>query len=840
MMVCIPLLVEENAGIHRRNEPVTVGIPLPKGLLREESLLTLQDLQGNKLPLQTASLALWPDESTKWVLLDFQVSVEAYKTLELQLFSGTELSSPNDTKKIVTEQGLDFLKIDTQAVAFFLNQKVFNLFDHVVIHGRDVLTESGSGIVLKDVAGQTYEPVIENMAFETEGALRTTLKIEGRFQCSELVRKSPQEAFCEFFSRLCFYANSALVRVEFTILNSKAAEHPGGLWDLGDPGSVFFKDLSVDLRMRSHSHAPTAVQWQTVPTGTIHSINLKQESDQSDSFTIYQDSSGGEHWKSLNHVNHKGEVPHRFRGYQVALNGDVIEDGLRVNPIIRMGNAENTISATIEHFWQNFPKALEAEQDTLRICLFPHQFDDVFELQGGEQKTHTIFFDFRDEAAGEIGLIWTHHPLVARTRPEWYEKSKALSHFAPENKEMKLEYRELIHSVIEGPDSFKNRRERIDEYGWRNFGELYGDHEAIGHQGPEPLVSHYNNQYDGIFGFLNQYLRSGDARWFILGDELCRHVKDIDLYHTDADRMEYNHGLFWHTDHYIDAGTATHRCFSKKHLPHRNKAFYGGGPSLSHVYSSGLLLHYYMTGSMSSYEAVLELASFVENNIKAYTHLLRKMVRMARKSIAFIKEKTSGPDLVQINKVYGLDGPGRASGNTLAVLLDAYQLTNQVHYLQKAETVIRACVHPEDDIAKKDLLDVENRWMYVVFFQSLGKYIDIKTTLAAFDEMREFAVKCLCHYASWMVANEYVYLSKPEKLEYPNETWAAQEVRKCNVLLYAAKYTEAPLNRLFYEKADHFYHEGIEYLCRFETKTLTRPMILMLLNGMMYDHFKRR
>lgn len=831
-MVDIPIFVEENAGIHRRNEPVTLGIPLPKGLLTGESLFTLQDVQGNKLPLQTASLACWPDESTKWVLLDFQISVEAYKTLELRLFLGTERPNSNDMKTIVLDEGLDFLKVDTQAATFFLNKKIFNLFDRVVIHGKDVLAESGSGIVLKDVSGQTYEPVIEYLALETEGALRTTIKIEGRFQ------SLAQDAFCEFFSRLSFYANSALVKVEFTILNSKAAEHPGGLWDLGDPGSVFFKDLSLDLRMRSHLDVPSAVQWQTAPMGTIHSMNLKEGSDQSDSFTIYQDSSGGEHWKSLNHVNRKGEVRHRFRGYQVVLNGDLIEEGFRANPIIRVGRAENAIAATVQYFWQNFPKALEAEQDALHIRLFPHQFDDTFELQGGEQKTHTIFFDFRDETIEKMGLAWTHHPLIPRTKPEWYAKSKALSYFAAENKEMKPEYRELIHSAIEGPDSFENRRERIDEYGWRNFGELYGDHEAIGHQGTEPLVSHYNNQYDGIFGFLNQYLRSGDARWFILGDQLCRHVTDTDLYHTDADRIEYNRGLFWHTDHYIDAGTATHRCFSEKHLPHRNKAFYGGGPSLSHVYSSGLLLHHYMTGSMSSYEAVLELASFVENNIKAETHLLRKIVSAARKSIAFVKEKISGANLVQINKVYGLDGPGRASGNTLAVLLDAYQLTNKVDYLQKAEAVIRACVHPEDDIAKKELLDVENRWMYVVFFQSIGKYIDIKTMLEAFDEMREYAVTCLNRYASWMLDNEYVYLSKPEKLEYPNETWAAQEVRKCNVFLYAAKYTEAPQNRIFYEKADHFYEEGVEYLCRFETKTLTRPMILMLLNGMMYDYFK--
>ena len=48
-------------------------------------------------------------------------------------------------------------------------------------------------------------------------------------------------------------------------------------------------------------------------------------------------------------------------------------------------------------------------------------------------------------------------------------------------------------------ESILNRREIIDEYGWRNFGEIYADHEAVYHQGRGPFVSHYNNQYDLIF-----------------------------------------------------------------------------------------------------------------------------------------------------------------------------------------------------------------------------------------------------------------------------------------------------------------------------------------------------
>src|SRR5205814_910950 len=127
-----------------------------------------------------------------------------------------------------------------------------------------------------------------------------------------------------------------------------------------------------------------------------------------------------------------------------------------------------------------------------------------------------------------------------------------------------------------GEKTFEQKRETIDEYGWRNFGDLYADHEAAFHRGPQPLVSHYNNQYDGIAGCAYQFMRSGDVRWWRLCAELAAHTTDIDIYHTDLDKAAYNRGLFWHTVHYVDAGLATHRSYP------RAAGVGGGGPSPEH------------------------------------------------------------------------------------------------------------------------------------------------------------------------------------------------------------------------------------------------------------------
>jgi len=470
--------------------------------------------------------------------------------------------------------------------------------------------------------------------------------------------------------------------------------------------------------------------------------------------------------------------------------------------------------------------------------LFPNLYNDVFELQGGEQKSHTIYMNFNLAHYNHSGIRWIQMPLIARSTPEWYARTNAIPYIATDNEQHRDEFKELLHIAVKGENTFFNRREIIDEYGWRNFGELYADHEAVGFKGHDPLVSHYNNQYDCICGALFQFMRYGDLRWFVLADQLFSHVKDIDIYHTDRDRPEFNYGLFWHTEHYIDAKTATHRCFSINHSKFRDMLAYGGGPSLSHNYSTGFSYHFYLTGSFSSKESILQLTSNVINNMNMGGTLLHKALRTVRKSILFVKNLLRKKELIQRNKVYELDGPGRASGNALNTLLDAYLSTNEPKYLKRAEDLIFCCINPNDRIEKRDLLDVENRWMYTVFLQSLGKFLDVKTMENQIDVMWEYARQSLIRYAKWMVKNECLYLEKPEKLEYPNETWVVQDLRKCNVLLYASRYSEPNWMNSFLEKAGYFYRKSIVQLNEFPTKSFARPIAIMMQNGMMYNYFR--
>src|SRR5262249_19228160 len=208
-----------------------------------------------------------------------------------------------------------------------------------------------------------------------------------------------------------------------------------------------------------------------------------------------------------------------FQGYRVTADGCILQEGKRATPILVLHDGQRGIATTIEKFWQNFPKALEVQHNQLTLRLFPQQYHDAYELQGGEQKTHTVYLLFTDTPESGAHLGWVHDRLLPRTTPESYAHSRALSYLTPYMPDRQAESLPLIETAIKGPHSFFARREIIDEYGWRHFGDLYADHEAVRHTGQAPLVSHYNNQYDVIYGSLIHYVRSGDQRWFELASD---------------------------------------------------------------------------------------------------------------------------------------------------------------------------------------------------------------------------------------------------------------------------------------------------------------------------------
>ncbi len=769
-------------------QPLTLGVPFPRGALHDAEQVGLQDEVGRAVPCQQAALGHWSDGSVKWLLVDFVSPGTARGTHDWSL---RLQKAEHHVPAMKLHESPAGVEVDT-GVARFQIAKTGQLFRSVRV-GECALAVDGE-LVLLDARGRRARPCVERWTWEARGPVRVTLRFDGRFK---------GRAPCRFVARLCFFAGTGLMRARLTIHNPNRARHRGNLWDLGDPGSILFRDCSCTMTIAGGETAK--VRWQAEPEGPV--------AEDAGRVLIYQDSSGGDNWRSRNHVNRHGAVPCSFRGYRVrSARGE--ETGLRANPVLSVHSPAGVVSAAMPEFWQQFPKAIEARDARLRIGLFPGEFGDLFELQGGEQKTHTFWLHFGLE--GKPALDWVHSPIVACADAEWIAAAKVIPHLAPAREPSVLDT--FLNDAIDGPQSLFARREIIDEYGWRHFGEVYADHENAYFTGPKPVVSHFNNQYDMIQGGLAQYLRTGDCRWWQLADALARHVTDIDIYHTDRDRAAYSGGLFWITDHYKDAGTATHRTFSRTNCPPENPMAYGGGPGCEHSFTTGLATYYYLTGDTLAREAALSLANWVIRMDDGRTTLW-----------GLIDDGPTGLASATHDPHY--HGPGRGVGNSVNTLLDGWQLTGHDRYLEKAEELIRRAVHPEDNVAGRQLSNAELRWSYTVFLTTLDRYLRLKTEAGQADSMYAYARTSLLNYAKWMCEHERPYLDHPEQLEFPTETWAAQEFRKANVLRLAAQYAGEPLRGRLLQKGLQLADRAWADLLRFETRDSVRAIALVLADG---------
>ncbi|MBL4711192.1 MAG: hypothetical protein JKX75_01595, partial [Gammaproteobacteria bacterium] len=473
MFKSIPVEISNRYDFSIESHPFSIGVPCPEGAILDQTRLRLC-LKGKPEPFYVASLASWPDGSVKWLLLDFQASVAANDKVTLQLdcdiAANTYGAFSLEAARLSISDDDDSYLVDTGVAQFVINKKRLGIFDQVMCGKRDLLSDMSSGVVLVDSLGDIAETTVSSIRIsESKNTLRKVFCIDGFFQ------RKDNSKLADFNLKLVFYAGMSTVKCDFTLTNSQAAEHPGGVWDLGDKGSFVFRALSIKIQLAATDEKPKS------------SIRLSDAADwrlaNSEKLLLEQHSSGGDNWQSKNHMNASGEVLLAYKGYRYFEKNVELANGSRATPVINVASDEGSITAYIVDFWQNFPKGIEVEQSTLLLNLFPQKDSESYELQGGERKRHTFYLDFSNDKNAldayiaditpRIPLDYYYHAKVIPWLPKVFENS---------------DIQKLIDRGISGKDNFFEKRETIDEYGWRNFGEIFADHEGLEYKSDEQLI----------------------------------------------------------------------------------------------------------------------------------------------------------------------------------------------------------------------------------------------------------------------------------------------------------------------------------------------------------------
>ncbi len=531
--------------------PVTSGVPFPKGALGSDGNLRLLDSEGREVFLQTRTLGRWDDGSVKWALLDFRASAAGAYTLE---YGGEVRRAGGSSPLTVSEDGSK-VEIRTGPLKLEVSRTRFGLPGTVWIDGNrngqfeteEVVTSQQSPGVfeLVDAGGVVYSSAAapDEVVVEERGPQRATVRISGGHHAADGKR------LFAYSVRIHAYAGEPFLRIQHTFAN--------------DSGAAEFTTIrSLKLRVPLAA-APGARGFD--PKGQ---------------FTLGQ---------------------HRDDRYTISRGGKVLTEKGRAPGKAVWSDGKRRVTLAVRDFWQNYPKdlAVSASGFELGVCppLAKDEYADAkgtvdehrlyyylqnggYKLRQGVSKTHDLWLGF---GAGDPPLS----PLRAVAAPEWYAASKAFGELAPRKSSGVLAtYDEAFERSFA---AYMENRETNREYGMLNFGDWWG----------ERVINWGNSEYDTQHAFFLQFARTGDWRYYLAGEQMEWHNRDVDTVHHHTDRSRLG-GVYLHCvghtgDYYEES-------------PVKGRGITRGGMSVSHTFIEGHLNYYFLTGDGRSFDAAKNIA----------------------------------------------------------------------------------------------------------------------------------------------------------------------------------------------------------------------------------------
>src|SRR5262245_22702306 len=208
--VSVPLRIAEPAGVARRTMPVTTGVPLPRGAVRDPARLWMSDARGAAIPSQTTALERWPDGSVRWVLVDTLADVAGGGEAVYVLRQGAS-PRPRTAPRLRLQQTPGGTVIDTGALRVAVPANGGALATEVDLGGRRIAGQIPLPALVVEGAPERA-PISESPRVETDGPVRSELLLRGRW---------PDGVTYE--ARLAAFAGQPMLRLRYTLTNTSDA-----------------------------------------------------------------------------------------------------------------------------------------------------------------------------------------------------------------------------------------------------------------------------------------------------------------------------------------------------------------------------------------------------------------------------------------------------------------------------------------------------------------------------------------------------------------------------------------------------------------------------------------
>ena len=527
--------------------PVSVGVPFPKGALGSDGEVRLVGKRNAEIPLQTRTLARWPDGSVRWALLDFEADGRSGYRVE---YGGDVARAQAEDPIVVTESRTGVVvTTGPLRVEFPKGRAAFpgivSLRQADGMYRRLSPAQLGPAVTL--VAGDGTPFVSrkpDSVALEASGPERVCVRVDLRH------RSRGGKALFRSVLRVHLFRGSGAVRVLHTFENDRT-----------DAEFTQVRELRLRADLDVGAGAAGRIDRRAAGPLTGQPVRLRQTHD--DRYVV----SPG-----------RGRVRGgRRAGGEVDLSGD------------RAG-----VAFSVRDFWQNYPKgvAVDAGGITFEGCpplgredyprggeledrLYYYLLDGRYRFKRGVSRTHECWFHFRSAGAAppEGFHACVQRPPLYSVSRETFNRSRAVTRLPSKAKSPYPSYEAWVEAARE---VYARDREASRAYGMLNHGDYFG----------ERTYNWGNMEYDTPWGFLQEYLRGGHPDFYTWAEEAARHLVDVDTCHHSPNPKavgeQYSHCV-GHVGGYYPDG-------------HREEAIFRGSWSVTHTWVEGLFLHHLLTG----------------------------------------------------------------------------------------------------------------------------------------------------------------------------------------------------------------------------------------------------
>lgn len=576
----VMLTVREPTGCDRADEPVTSGVPWPRGALAKTDGLALCDRRGRRLPLQARPIAFWPDGSVKWTLLTARLDARggADTAFRLEVRRGAGMASDmNRARGLRLVRGRDSILIDTGVLRLSVDTKRGGFVTAACARSaegrwRPLLQPSGMTLYANrrgpdggpirrytngpDTARDRRTRPLPPAGFRDyskdppysvsvveEGPERVGLRIEGTHVDAHGNR------FCHYVVRLYAYRGSARVDIQHTLVYT------------GLPRQDLVAGFGIEIPLK------------LAESGRRYTFSEEQGPGIE---TLVQPTPDHPRWlhgrliqtTSIGYVMEKRTSPDR---------GPVkIAEGGRNQGWAGLSDGRAGCMAAVRDYWQQYPKSFEvdAERCLLRVGLWPSdaapwdlrrysldwhpalyeysrpdlwkEFPEDTHGARGISKTHDLSLWFHadepDDGEPARTALACNRPLMLMADPAWYCGSGALGPISPADPRRFPGPERTVTGYI---DYMLAERERNKWYGMCDYGDMQMTYAAEDYNRPRDPDDTRRHRWlfdVGGHAWINTEARPDQGLWltffrtgrpdiFEAASAMTRHNRDLEFYH---------------------------------------------------------------------------------------------------------------------------------------------------------------------------------------------------------------------------------------------------------------------------------------------------------------------